>query len=150
MNTIIEAKRHLRENFNTGTDCPCCGQFVKLYKRKLAATPSRMLIRLYSLLDGWNHVSEIVKGISSTGSNDFSKLAYWKLIEEKGNLNNDGKKNSGYWKITKKGRDFVENKIRIPSYVLIYNTKCYGFSDDETTIIGALGEKFSYNELMNI
>jgi hypothetical protein len=149
METLQESKEFLRANFDKGVSCPCCNQFVKLYKRKLASTPSRMLIRLHSLDNGWHHVGELAKGISDTGSNDFSKLAYWKLIEEK-TKTNDEKKNSGYWKITEKGINFVENKITLQSHVFIYNTKFLGFNEKKISIIEALGNKFNYTELMKI
>ncbi len=29
MNTISEAKQYLRNNFESGVNCPCCDQFVK-------------------------------------------------------------------------------------------------------------------------
>jgi len=36
--TILEAKQLLKDNFAQGIECPCCGQFVKRYKRKLNST----------------------------------------------------------------------------------------------------------------
>lgn len=149
MNTIIEAKRHLRENFNTGTDCPCCGQFVKLYKRKLGSSQSRSLILLYSLnqKSEWIHSREITKKINITG--DFAKLVYWNLILEKPKSKED-KRSSGFWKLTQRGKDFVLGNIKIPSHVFIYNASLQGFSNEQIFIHSALGKKFSYNELMNI
>ena len=32
--TIKEGKEYLRKNFNEGVNCPCCNQFVKLYKNQ--------------------------------------------------------------------------------------------------------------------
>ena len=149
MNTLIEAKRHLRENFNTGTDCPCCGQFVKLYKRKLGSSQSRSLILLYSLnqKSEWIHSREITKKINITG--DFAKLVYWNLILEKPKSKED-KRSSGFWKLTQRGKDFVLGNIKIPSHVFIYNASLQGFSNEQIFIHSALGKKFSYNELMNI
>ena len=149
MNTIIEAKRHLRENFNTGTNCPCCGQFVKLYKRKLGSSQSRSLILLYSLnqKSEWIHSREITKKINITG--DFAKLVYWNLILEKPKSKED-KRSSGFWKLTQRGKDFVLGNIKIPSHVFIYNASLQGFSNEQIFIHSALGKKFSYNELMNI
>jgi tRNA(His) 5'-end guanylyltransferase len=147
MQTIQEAKIYLRENFDKGVNCPCCGQFVKLYKRKLNSVMARCLIKMTSLQNGYNHVREIVKGISDTGTNDFSKLKYWGLIEE---MNNDDldKKTSGYWRLTKQGLLFAKNQINVPKYAEIYNTKLIGFSAEQTNIIDSLGTKFNYNELM--
>ena len=73
-NTIQEAKNFLKENFEKGCICPTCNKIVKKYVRPLNSVMARMLIRLYHLPEGWNHVSDIAKGISETGTNDFSKL----------------------------------------------------------------------------
>ena len=158
METLQEAKEYLRENFTEGTGCPCCGQFVKLYKRKISSTASRMLIKLNSFgvgeNDGYHHVGELAKGICPTGSGDFSKLSYWRLVEEKENIDGD-KRNSGIWRITPRGVLFVENKLKIPSHVYIFNRKKMfsvgnrGFSEKTISIVDTLGKKFSYKELMN-
>lgn len=146
--TIKEAKEYLRSNFNEGVNCPCCNQFVKLYKRKLGSMQSQGLIILYNLSKekDWIHVREITKNINLTG--DFAKMSYWKLIEERANTEST-KKNSGFWRITQRGKDFVGNKIEIPSHALVYNSKCFGFSEEKTNIIKSLGKKFNYNDLMN-
>lgn len=146
--TIKEAKEYLRKNFNEGVNCPCCNQFVKLYKRKLGSMQSQGLIILYDLnkQNEWVHVREITKNINLTG--DFAKMSYWKLIQEKPNVG-EFTKNSGYWKITQRGKDFVDNKIQIPSHALVYNSKCFGFSEEKTNIVKSLGKKFNYNNLMN-
>lgn len=52
------------------------------------------------------------------------------------------------WKPTKKGIQFVENMIQLPSHVFIFNNIVYGFSSTMTTIEESLGEKFDYTELM--
>lgn len=147
-NKIAEAKQFLKDNFEDGCICPCCHQPVKMYKRKLNSVMSRMLIQLYFLKDEWNHVSDIAKGISDTGTNDFSKLRNWLLIEQKKNEDSK-KKTSGFWKITPLGRLFVEGKVTVPSFVNIYNTKKYGESTEMITIEDALGVKFNYQKLMN-
>lgn len=148
METIKEVKEHLRENFENGTECPCCGQFVKLYKRKFGSVMARTLIRLNRMPHHYNHVKDIVQGISDTGTNDFSKMKYWGLIEEQSNDDN-GKKNSGYWAITQKGEEFVNMRLEIPSHAFVYNSTLQGFSNGYTNIIQALGNKFNYKELMN-
>ena len=98
--------------------------------------------------DGFHHVSEIMKDISSTGSNDFSKLRYWKMIEQQPNTDTK-KKTSGFWKVTEFGKLFVNMKVTVPKYALIYNKKKFGFSDEQVSIIQALGKEFNYQELMS-
>lgn len=145
METIKEGKSYLRQNFKNGISCPCCGQFVKQYKRKLNSVMARGLIKLVNLERGFHHVGKIL--INTTGSGDFSKLKYWGLIEEKENFDKT-KKASGFWKITEKGVRFAKGEIYLPKYVNIYNTNFLGFSKDKTDIVESLGNKFNYNELI--
>ena len=154
METIKEAKDYLRKNFEKGVVCPCCRQFVKLYKRKINAVMSRTLIRLYHLDQDkpyfHHHVKEIVKDISDTGTNDFSKLLYWGLIEEKKKDPKISKtRTSGFWIITEKGKQFVECTLKVPSYVLVYNNVVLEYSKDLINIEDSLGENFNYKKLMN-
>ncbi len=149
--TLKAAKQHLRNNWNSGTDCPCCGQIVKLYRRKFNTIMARGLISLYHLCRGnqnYHHVSDIMTKISPTGSSDFSKLRYYKLIEEEKN-EDPAKKTSGNWKITEMGIKFVHKQVAAPMYLLIYNTKLQGIDGDLIQIDEALGKKFHYQELMN-
>ena len=149
METIKEAKQYLRENFNKGCSCPTCGQFVRLYKRKLGSPQTKALILLYHKNNDnnndWVHVRDITRDLNVTS--DFSKNIYWNLIEEKP-LSGEDKKTSGFWRITNKGRAFVEGKLKVKSHVLIYNAKVVGFSEDYTNVVQSLGKKFSYRELM--
>lgn len=149
LKTIEAAKEYLRLNFEDGCKCPCCDQYVKLYKRKIYKSPAKALFGLYKLGRGFHHFTKIGNsaGFSYTGEIGISKLKYWNLIEEEVNINTK-KKNSGNWKITKKGCDFIEGKISIPKYVLIYNTKIQGFDGDMIYISDIL-ENFNYQELMN-
>lgn len=43
--TIEEAKQLLKDNWEKGIECPCCTQFVKLYKRPLYSAQAYSLIR---------------------------------------------------------------------------------------------------------
>ena len=150
METIKEAKEYLKDNFEKGCSCPTCNQFVKLYKRKLGSPQTKALILLYHMNkknnDEWVHVRDITRDLNVTS--DFSKNVYWKLIEEKP-LSGEDKKTSGFWRITDKGKAFVERRIKLKSHVLIYNAKIIGFSENYTDIISSLGKRFSYRELMN-
>ena len=151
--TIQEAKDFLSANYKKGVECPCCKQHVRLYKRKFNSVMARTLIRLYVLTRDkkvvFHHVKDIVQGISSTGTNDFSKLVYWGLIQEKVKDPDDKiHRTSGYWRITDKGREFIEHKFLLPKYVFVYNSECRGISGEETDIKQALTEKFNYDELI--
>lgn len=148
METLEEAKQLLRDNWKAGVECPCCSQNVKQYSRPLHTTMALTLIRLNNLGEGYHHVKKIVKGISDTGTNDFSKLRYWGLIVEQ--KNDTEKRTSGSWAITHKGRQFVNGELAIQKNVLLYNKKSYGLEGEPVTIMEVLGNKFDYQELMGL
>lgn len=154
METLKEAKAELRANWKKGIKCPCCGQWVKLYKRKLNSGMARVLIHIYHIdktkTDDF-HWIKITEEVLARGANpatmEYSKLKYWDLLEERGDAGVDTK-SAGYWRITKLGRDFVEGKVTLPRYVFIYDNKLLESSFEQTSIREALGDKFSYRELM--
>lgn len=145
---MSEAKQYLRDNWENGVDCPCCGQFVKKYKDPLNSSRALSLISLYNQSSGWGehiHISKI-KGASGSGGS-FAQLKHWGLITDL--VNTDTKKRkSGMWEITDKGRAFVLNQIAVPKYMYRFDGKCLGFSEELVTISKALGTKFDYTKLM--
>ena len=152
--TLQEAKEHLRENWEKGTDCPCCGQFVKLYKRKLNSSMAYVLILMMNREnrfdeDGWVHVEKYLKSMKTAVSlrGDYAKLRYWQLIEQMENTDTS-KKDSGFWRITERGVKFAKGDIALPKRVNLYNGKIVGWDEDHSDIKEALGDKFDYAELM--
>lgn len=152
METLDEAKVYLKENFEIGVKCPCCGQFVKKYKRPMHTTMARSLIQLYQMsnldTEKYFYSGDIVKGISSTGTNDLSKLKFWKLIEEAKADGTQKGRTSGFWRITEAGLKFVERKTVVDQGIYLYNDKFLGFYGEKIDIKGALGSKFDYEKLM--
>ena len=144
--TIQEAKDYLRDNCKAGVKCPCCKQNVKLYRRKLHKTMALSLISLYKLGSGYQPINMIMRGISENGPGDFSKLKYWGMIEQK--PNDTEYRSSGFWRITEKGKSFVYGDLQVQETALVYNGRCLGFEGEMLDIKKALGNKFSYNELM--
>lgn len=148
--TIEEGKQYLRKNWEKGVPCPCCGQMVKLYTRHIYARMALDLIDLYKLdrnnPNQYFHITEI-EGNRRSGGGDFAKLVYWGLVVEQKN-DDETKRTSGYWAITKKGRDFVNIKITVPKSVKIFDGKFFGYSEKHVTIRDSLGKKFDYSELM--
>ena len=158
MQTIEQAKRDIRQGWKTpnGAICPCCDQKVKLYERKLMWMMARGLVALYWLdrtsNDGPYHHRNVIMPNDTSGS--FAKLEYWRLIDQKVNTDT-GKRCSGFWRITQKGIDFVENKISVPKYQYTYNMKVFppelvapGVPVKYIGIREALTERFNYQELM--
>lgn len=141
--TIEAGKRWLLSRLDDGDHCPLCGQHAKMYKRKINAGMARSLIHMYrSAGTGWIHVKLI-----GAASREEGKLAYWGLVEEqKGSGLHGGR--AGYWRVTDKGRAFLQGQLTVPKYAKVYDGKVRGFEGDPVTIKDALGTKFDYNDLM--
>jgi len=153
LNTIGQAKAHLRDNIKKGINCPCCGQYVKMYTRKVTSAMAYGLILLVkSKSEDYFHIENYLKeqNCPSSVRGDISKLRYFKLIKKLEGIRDDGSKRVGYYKVTERGKDFVRGLITVPESVMIFNKKTYGFSENHINIHQALKNKFNYNELMNI
>jgi len=156
METIEEAKDYLRNNYKKGCTCPACGQFVKLYKRKLNSSMARSLILLYRKSKSnpdveYYHIYNDLLGVDfGIGGSELSKLKYWGMVDElEKDPDNTKSRTSGYWKITEKGKRFVKGELTVQKYVLLYNGELRGFEGDQINIRNSLGNKFDYIELMN-
>lgn len=146
MESIIDAKKYLRENYEEGCNCPVCDQIVKLYKRKLNSGMARTLVEMYRYGDEFIHVKNRLREANLPNTHDFTLLRHWKLIEApdeetKGQA-------SGLWRITEKGREFCRGNVVVNKHVLIAVNRLQGFSEDKTTIQDSLGSKFNWEELM--
>jgi len=143
--TLEEAKQWLRERYEDGENCPCCNQMVKLYPRKLN---SNMAVFLVSLVCLWRRDKKPVsyRDCKFFGR-DYNYLQLWDLAQT-ARSDDPAKRMSGLWEPTQKGIDFVEQHIRVPSHAHCYNNKVVRMSEETTTIVEALGERFNYEELM--
>ena len=143
--TLAEAKQYLRNNFKTGTECPCCGKYVKAYKRKLNAGMCRALIIIYKLTKNGNTIHVQSKftelGLRAT-TMDYAYLEKWSLIEQTGS--------SGYWRVTQKGKEFIHDVIELPDHALVYNGNVYKWSDNHVNIDTALTDEFNLEDIMKI
>lgn len=127
--------------------CSCCGRYAKIYRRKPHANMIKQLIHLYKLGGDKNfiHISRIVESTTDAG---VCSLRYWGLIERK-QSDDEKKKNSGLWKITPLGIDFINHGTEIKKYVLIYDDRVQGFEGAYVNIDQCLAGKFNYKELMS-
>ena len=131
-----------------GKHCPCCDQFVKVYKRSINKTMARQLIFSWRTFGyEWFHAKDVVLGSASAG--DYSKLKFWGLIEKKPHEEGyNGKKSSGYWRVTHQGARFVLFKLTVQKYALVYNNRLLEFEGDQVNIVQCLEDRFEYNKLM--
>jgi len=128
--------------------CPFCTGPAKFYPRKIYSGQAVALIEL-SGYEGYVHVKKLESDVARGG--DFAKMQLWDLIKQKEKSDTDThKRTSGYWRITKKGRLFVQNKIKIPARVRLYHNKILAFSKRQVSITDVLkGSGFDYEELMS-
>lgn len=159
--TLEDAKKWLRARFGKGATCPCCRQYVKLYKRALSKSSAYVLLLMSCYFRGdsaeeWLHVPSYIAEMAGDNPRraaavrgDWAKLKYWGLIEEKPDVRADGSPRVGYWKLTPLGRQFVNRQVMVPAYVYLYNGEPLQRTVEEMiTIDDALGTEFSYAEIM--
>lgn len=146
-----------RRELRAGTNCPCCGQFAKIYKRKFNSGMARSIISFYKKSlwkQGWIHVLKEMDFGKRKGkfyvNGDYGNLTAWELIEAKKEVAEDGNPSSGYYRITDVGKQFACGQIQIPKYTYHYNGEVLDRGSEEVvTIYQALGDKFNYQELMS-
>jgi len=169
------AKAWLRKRArDKGAHCPCCRQWVKVYKRALNSQMARWLIWLVRTseqqMNGGAEAARVEDPVhpregvgpwvdikrSPVRGGDYAKLIHWGLVEHKPNLDKGKKKDgradtrdSGMWRPTYKGIDFVYRRVVVPSHVYLYDGQKIYEERKMLSIIEALGERFSYEELMN-
>jgi len=160
--TLVEAKKWLRVRFGKGATCPCCNQFVKLYKRALSKSMAYVLLLMECHFSGdaveeWLHVPSYIAEMASDNPRraaavrgDWAKLKFWGLIEEKPDVRSDGSSRVGHWKMTLLGRQFARRQVKVPGHVYLYNGEPLQRTVEEMiTIDDALGTEFSYDEIMS-
>lgn len=142
--TLAEGKAWLRERLDDGAACPVCTQFAKVYRRKINSGMARALILLHRQGGGFHHLSSLARFTHEGG-----QLLWWGLIEEEPpGVRDDGGRSSWY-RITARGTAFVQNRLLVAKYALIYDGRLLGMDDSEqASIVDALGTRFNYQELM--
>jgi len=137
MESIKEGRAFLNKERHNGAICPCCGQFVKVYKRPVTPKMAKNLITLYRV-GRTNWVD--IKSIDVRGG-DYAKLRHWGLTEQ-------SSRGSGLWRLTLRGMKFVLEQICIPRRAHIYNNQVLAFSGREVSIRECLKNVYNYGKLI--
>lgn len=143
--TLAQAREWLEEQARKdGAHCPCCGQLAKVYKRKLNEGMARSLVKMWRAAgQDWQYIPDTVGG----KSREEGKLRYWGLIQEKPGKRPDSGR-TGWWRVTDLGSQFVRRVATVQRYALVYDGQCLGLVGANVNIIDALGDPFTYDELM--
>ena len=150
--SLVDAKEWLNARIYEGAPCPCCGQFARVYRRKLNVGLACWLIwlvkrhlatiRAVGHDEVWHDVRD-----SDVRGGDYGKLIHWRLVVQKEN-EDETKRTSGMWQPTARGVEFACHNSTEPSHVYLYNNQVIGWSDKQFSISDALTKKFNYSELM--
>lgn len=142
--TLLEAIDRLRARVDDGDTCPCCGQFAKVYRRKIHAAMARDLIAAWRANGAeWFHVRTTL----GHDGGDFAKLVHWELIAEFDAARDDGGR-AGWWRVTELGERYVRGQVRVPKYARIYDGRALNLTGEDVGIRDALGTRFRYDDLM--
>jgi len=83
---------------------------------------------------------------------EFTRLKHWGLVEKRkdapAELRERDVKDSGYWRITRPGINFLFGNSTVKKYLYIFDDRVVGYSDEYVGVSDCLGVKFSYSELM--
>lgn len=127
-----------------GVACPCCSKFVKVYTRKFNSCMARTMVYTYKYFKsnkGYLDVAHyMLEQLPGWVPSDYGKLVWWGLME----VGED----SGMYRMTERGKLFVEQAIQIPEFAREYRSEVESFSESTIDIESALGEHFNYQELM--
>jgi hypothetical protein len=147
---LMDAANSREEN-----DCSLCKQSVHINKDKQTDSSTINLLNLYYLTKTYPTTeyfksSQFCKGRNGAGR--FAALRHHNIIEEakanNDNTNEGQKKNSGMWKLTDKGIQYCEGKVKIPKYILTYNRQFIGTDGELMGVEEFLKEPFHYKETM--
>lgn len=147
---LLQARAWLRSQLKVGAKCPCCGQMAKVYRRKLNSGMARSLVEMYRAAPPSSAGGTAFIHLPTTigaRSREEGKLRYWGLVEEQVTSRPDGGR-AGWWRVTAKGELFIQGRLQVKRYALVYDGKCLGLDGDPIGIREALGDGFNYAELM--
>ena len=140
---VVEDRR------DKGYICQCCNLFVKRYKRSINSNMALALLTLYkSGVMDFVHLENLMQSKGYKRCGDASYLIHWRLLERCKEKREDNSSRNGKYKITSAGIMFCEQKIKVKQGIYIFNNTYEGFWGEDISIQDALGEKFSYENLM--
>ena len=154
--SLKEIREYIKGNVDDGIRCPCCGKYVRRYKRRFNSTMAKSLIWLVqqSKNNQWIDVPNFGPDWLIR-SNQLPTTRWWGLIErpredEDQKVLEKDLKHSGSWRPTKKGIAFAYNRISIPNTAVTYDGTVEALTGKDIKIEDTVGVNFSYSEIMGI
>jgi len=140
--TVAEATALLVRRVESGSNCPCCGQFANAYKRRIRGNHTRFLVdvaRLATAEDPWVHYTKCF-----FAGRDYAYLRHFGLAETR--------EREGLWKITPHGERFLlgEEDAGVPEWILVFNNAVVARAEKIMSARDCLAQGgFDYDDLMH-
>ena len=133
--SLYAAREELERRKQRGEDsgCPCCGQFVRVYPRRITGRMVRDLCNIYKL--GAAKSTEL-----NAAGGDHAKLRYWGLVTQGEDM---------LWRITQKGIAFLFERTKVPEICFVYDGVVQGYGEKLCGVRDRVGKKFDYDSLMS-
>jgi hypothetical protein len=152
LETVAQARDRVRANAEDGCTCPCCGQLVKVYRRRIHREMVLFLARLQRACDRGRNPHAFygprdIRGDGAKASTDGTFLRHWGLIECE---IVDGAPKRGRYRITARGRLFINGGERVPAVALFLCGDCIGFEEGTCTASQCYGEAFDYRAVVGV
>lgn len=134
--TLEDARSRVMRGLDDGVKCPCCGQRAKRYRRTIYKSLA-MTLKTMAAAEVGDDGAFDVRAVKMRGG-DPAKLRFWGLIEEVA---------TGRWRVTDLGHGFLSGIVSVPRYVFLYDGMVTKKSDEEMTVLDALGQNFDREEI---
>jgi hypothetical protein len=132
-----------------GAHCPWCGQYAKIYRRKLNSGMAYALCCFYRYYRReWGLIVHEDGRVQRRWGGDPAKLFHWGLLEPAESPHNRKRRRAGLWRVTQRGQDWVRERITVPRYAVIYDGHLLRLEGDPTNVRAALADHFDLDELM--
>ncbi len=127
--TLAEAKAHVQANIQEGLYCPVCGKWAKAYERTLCDRTVSYVKMLKSLENETDPVKANAAFIDRFGLKSGGEYGVIFRLWDFGR-----KTSPGIWKLTDKGRLFLQGDIQVPRSVVEFDGKPMYWSDELVSI----------------
>ena len=140
--TLDEVRAWLWVRIEDGVRCPCCNQFAKIYYRHITGRVVRALVNLYNRRGNWQRLPPL-----DPSRGEAARMSYWNLIEERPVVREDGGR-AGWWRITEKGVEWLNERIFIQEYARVYDSELLALMGSPYWVRDAVKNKFDLRKLM--
>lgn len=153
MNTVEELAAQFTAEIHRpggGMVCPCCDRFGKVHRRKINSSMAAVLIDMAKRPVGEWIDSRDYYGLDAKPVRcmEIGKLRHYGFVEAKPLEPGQDQKDSGFWRVTTKGRLFAQGMIKVRPIAVTFDNRCLSREGDHVFIQECLGDRFSYPELM--